>query len=66
MAYIDIDLDEFSTDDLINELSSREPDFGKDPVILESLTVIHNHITCNTDYTKELNNLIYYALGRIV
>lgn len=68
MPYInvEVDLDQFTTDELIEELNFRGPNFTDDPVVTESLTIIYNHITCNTDYTKELNNLIYYALGRIV
>lgn len=65
---IDVDLADFETDDLLDELASRsslpmEEDFyGK-----EILEVIYlKRRVGRTDYEKELDELIYSILGKIV
>lgn len=65
---VDVDLADFETDDLLDELASRsslpmEEDFyGK-----EILEVIYlKRRMGRTDYEKELDELIYSSLGKIV
>lgn len=65
---VDVDLADFETDDLLDELASRsslpmEEDFyGK-----EILEVIYlKRRVGRTDYEKELDELIYSILGKIV
>ena len=65
---VDIDLSDFETDDLLDELASRsslpmEEDFhGKE--ILE--TIYLKRRMGRTDYEKELDELIYASLGKIL
>lgn len=66
---VDVDLGEFDTDDLIEELENRGADLfteystgGKE--ILEA--IYHKRRLGFTDYEKELDELIYHALGKIV
>ncbi len=68
MPYInvDIDLSDFDTEDLLDELESREAIFSTDSNVADKILSIYNNMTLNKDYTKELNDLIYHVLGRIV
>jgi hypothetical protein len=65
---VDVDLADFETDDLLDELASRsslpmEEDFyGKE--ILE--TIYLKRRMGRNDYEKELDELIYSILGKIV
>jgi hypothetical protein len=65
---VDVDLSDFETDDLLDELASRsslpmEEDFhGKE--ILE--TIYLKRRMGRTDYEKELDELIYASLGKIL
>lgn len=65
---VDVDLADFETDDLLDELASRsslpmEEDFyGKE--ILEAIYLKRR--MGRTDYEKELDELIYSNLGKIV
>ena len=65
---VDVDLGDFDTDDLLDELASRsslpmEEDFhGK-----EILEVIYlKRRVGRTDYEKELDQLIWLSLGKVV
>ena len=63
---VDVDLGEFDTDDLIEELESRGSgvmDYGDGKEILES---IYQKRRLGQDYQTELDTLIYLGLGRIV
>jgi len=68
MPYInvDIDLSDFDTEDLLDELESREAIFSTDSIVADKILSIYNNMTLNKDYTKELNDLIYHVLGKIV
>ena len=65
---VDVDISEFDTDDLLEELEER----GALPVegnvnakeILEA--IYHKRRLGRTDYEKELDQLIYAGLGKIV
>lgn len=65
---VDVDLADFDTEDLLDELEER----GALPVegqydakeILE--TIYHKRRLGRTDYEKELDQLIYAGLGKIV
>ena len=63
---VDVDLGEFDTDDLIEELESRGAgtgEFGDGKEILQS---IYEKRRLGQDYQTELSTLIYLGLGRIV
>ena len=65
---VDVDISEFSTDDLLDELASRsslpmEEDFhGKE--LLEKIWLKRRN--GNNDYQEELDRLIYEVLGYVV
>ena len=64
---VDVDLDEFDTDDLIEELERR----GKGLEVAsqsgtELLTAIYLKRRLGQDYQRELDELIYVGLGKIV
>jgi hypothetical protein len=64
---VDVDLDDFDTDDLIEELESR----GKgmevaSPTGTELLTAIYEKRRLGQDYQRELDELIYVGIGKIL
>lgn len=63
---VDVDLEDFDTDDLIEELerrgrSSNESEYD----VTELLAAIWHKRRLGQDYNQELDNLIYQALGKI-
>lgn len=63
---VDVDLDEFSTADLLEELQSRgdlPPEYSDGKEVLES---IFQKRRLGQDYQPELTALIYLGLGRIL
>lgn len=63
---VDVDLSDFNTDDLIEELESRgagTTDYGDGKDIL---TAIYEKRRLGKDYQPELDQLIYLGLGKIV
>ena len=63
---VDVDLGDFDTDDLIEELESRgagATDYGNGKDILMA---IYEKRRLGQDYQTELEQLIYLGLGRIV
>jgi len=64
---VDVDLDEFDTDDLIEELEKR----GKGLEVgsqtgTELITAIYLKRRLGQDYQRELDELIYLGIGKIV
>jgi len=63
---VDVDLSDFDTDDLIEELESRgsaTPDFGDGKDVLRS---IYEKRRLGQDYQLDLDQLIWLGLGKIV
>ena len=63
---VDVDLSDFETDDLIEELESRGAgvtDYGDGKEILQA---IYENRRLGKDYQQELDQLIWLGLGRIV
>ena len=63
---VDVDLGDFETDDLIEELESRgagATDYGDGKEILQA---IYEKRRMNKDYQQELDQLIWLGTGRIV
>ncbi len=63
---VDVDLGDFDTDDLIEELESRgagATDYGDGK---EILLAIYEKRRMNKDYQAELDQLIWLGLGRVV
>ena len=63
---VDVDLSEFETDDLIEELESRGSgtlDYGDGKEVLQA---IYEKRRLGQDYQTELDQLIWLGLGRFV
>ena len=64
---VDVDLSDFDTEDLIEELESRgagvEPEFGDGKEILQT---IYEKRRLKQDYQTELDQLIWMGLGRVI
>jgi len=63
---VDVDLSEFETDDLIEELESRGSgtlDYGDGK---EVLNAIYEKRRLGQDYQTELDQLIWLGLGKVV
>lgn len=63
---VDIDLEDFDTDELIEELERRGSgtiDYGDGKDVLMS---IYEKRRLGQDYQRELNQLIYLGLGKII
>ena len=64
---VDVELDDFADDDLIEELQKR----GKgmevaSRSVTELLTAIYEKRRLGQDYQRELDELIYLGIGKIV
>jgi hypothetical protein len=63
---VDVDMSDFDTDDLIEELESRgagTPDYGDGKDVL---TAIYQKRRLGQDYQLELDQLIWLGLGKII
>lgn len=63
---VDVDLSDFDTDDLIEELESRgsgTPDFGDGKDVLR---LIYEKRRLGQDYQSDLDQLIWLGLGKII
>jgi len=63
---VDVDLDDFDTDDLVEELESRGcgvTDYGNGKEVLES---IYQKRRLGLDYQSELDQLIWLGLGKVL
>jgi hypothetical protein len=64
---VDVDLGDFDTDDLLDELESRgelPTEGGDSKSVLESIWLKRR--LGRTDYETELDQLIYMGLGKII
>lgn len=67
---VEVDLDDFDTDDLIDELERRGMDYNDRYVDADQMRVLLESIWLNRrnghDYQKQLDQLIYGVLGKII
>ena len=67
---VDIDLDEFDDDQLLDELESRGLDMNSRFVDGDQMREILEKIwlkrRTNKDYQRELDDLIYFGIGKIL
>lgn len=63
---VDVDLSDFETDDLIEELEGRGAGTGEYGDGKELLQVIYEKRRLGKDYQTELEALIYLGLGKII
>lgn len=63
---VDIDLEDFGTDELLEELHSRgiSSEFGDSSGLLTAIWLKRR--VGRKDYETELDQLIYYGLGRVI
>lgn len=69
-AEVEVDLEEFDTDDLIDELERRGQDYNTKYVDSDAMRELLETIWFNRrngkDYQKELDALIYGVLGKVL
>ncbi len=66
-TYVDVDLDDFDTDDLVEELERRGMGMEVSSHSgTELITAIYQKRRLGQDYQRELDQLIYLGIGRIV
>jgi len=68
---VEVDMSEFDTDELIEELKSRGADYNTTGVDADEMrllleTIWHKRRLGNPDYQTELDRLIYGVLGKII
>jgi len=63
---VDVDLSEFDTDDLMEELESRGAGTGEFGDGTDVLRTIYEKRRIGQDYQTELEQLIWLGLGRVV
>ena len=62
----DVELDDFDTEDLIEELARRGSGTMDHTDGRELLEAIYQKHRTGQDYTEELRNLMYHGLGKIL
>lgn len=62
---LEVELDDFDTDDLIEELERRGSGIVAHGSGKELITSIYEKRRNSKDYQRELDDLIYLAIGRI-
>lgn len=66
---VDVDLDVFSDSELIDEVKSRKLNHAEailGETSLQLITSIWQKRREDKDYQKELNDLIYHSIGKII
>jgi hypothetical protein len=68
---VDVDMSDFETDDLIEELENRGLDYNTKGVDADEMRALLESIWMkrrmgNSDYQTELDRLIYGVLGKII
>ena len=67
----EVDLSDFDTDDLIEELEDRGADYNTTSVNADEMRLLlesiwHKRRLGNHDYQQELDRLIYGVLGKVI
>ena len=66
-TYVDVDLDDFDTEDLVEELEKRGMGMEvSSETGTELITAIYQKRRLGQDYQRELDELIYLGIGKIV
>lgn len=67
---VEVDISEFDTDDLIEELKNRQYDYNTNDVDADAMRELLQTIWMNRrtgkDYQSELDALIYGVLGKVI
>lgn len=62
---VDVDLEDFSSDDLRDELEHRGEQVASSEYVVKLLTDLYNKRRNGLDYTWELDELLHQTIGRI-
>jgi len=62
---VDVDLEDFDTDDLRDELARRGNEVMSSGYVGDLLRAVYEKRRAGQDYTYELDTLIYEAIGRV-
>lgn len=65
-AEVEVDLSEFDTDDLIEELENRGQGDNEPPAYSEMIQKVWMNRRLGKDYQKELDDLIYWTIGKVI
>ena len=67
VGYVDVDIEDFDTEDLKEELERRGESVGFDEsgYTHDLLKDLYEKRRSGQDYTYELDQIIYYSLGRV-
>lgn len=66
-TYVDVDLDDFDTEDLVEELERRGMGMEvSSETGTELITAIYEKRRLGQDYQRDLDQLIYLGIGRFV
>lgn len=65
-AEVEVDLSEFDTEDLIEELGNRGHGVDEPPSYSEGIQKIWMKRRLGHDYQKELDELIYWTIGKVI
>jgi len=67
---IDVDIEDFDDDDLIDEIERRGLDFNTKYIdgdsMRELLTTVWEKRRRGLDYQKELDDIIWYGIGKVI
>jgi hypothetical protein len=63
---VDVDIDDFDTDDLLDELARRGETIGDYGDTKEILEAIYERRRMGKDYQYELDQLIWCGLGKVL
>lgn len=62
---VDVDLDDFDTDDLIEELERRGETYTSNSYVLELIKALYEKRRTGQNYNWELDEIIHQTIGRV-
>ena len=62
---VDVDLDDFDTDDLIEELERRGETYTENSYVIELIKALYEKRRTGQDYNWELDEIIHQTIGRV-
>lgn len=67
VGYVDVDIDlaEFDTDELIEELERRNETYTSNSYVLELIKALYEKRRNSQDYNWELDEIIHQTIGRV-
>lgn len=67
VGYVDVDIDlaEFDTDELIEELERRNETYTSNSYVLELIKTLYQKRRTGQDYNWELDEIIHQTIGRV-